>query len=86
MHECEELNKTYDCYFPSKLIFNLTLLDGLRGFIADDGEKLLDTHGSVASGLNFECLCLCVVISAINSSDFGLGGVLWREIFDLEFV
>lgn len=84
MHECEKLDKTYNCYFPPKLIFNLTLLDGLRGFITNDGEKLLDTHGSVASGLNFECLC--VVISATSLSDFGLGGVVCREIFDLEFV
>lgn len=44
------LNGPYNCHFPPKLIFDLALLDGLRGFIADDREELLNTHGDVASG------------------------------------
>jgi hypothetical protein len=43
------LNKSYNSHFPPKLIFNLALFDSLRGFIADDREKLLDTHSDDAS-------------------------------------
>jgi hypothetical protein len=36
---------TYNGYFSTKVVLDLTLLDRFRSFVLDDLKELLDTHG-----------------------------------------
>lgn len=78
MQHARGCRESYNSHFPPKLVFNVTLLDGLRGFITDDREELLNTHGAVDSRLAGK------VYLSRNFSNESVGvlvskGVLWKK-------
>lgn len=37
--------KTYNCYFPTKLVFDITFFECIWAFLSNDLKEIFDTHG-----------------------------------------